>query len=132
MENGKLKMENGRRRARFALALALFFNFYFLILPSPQATAAVGDAVVNNSSVSDTSFLDIQPGSGVEWLVHHVFHEGAVEIYWYDGTNQFLIASPAGANYEFLGVRVTNSIRLRIKNVAGSTKRIGYDGVITK
>jgi len=118
------------RRKRLALTALLLFAS--LIFTSPQATAAVGDAVVNNSSVADTSFLDIQPGAGAEWLVHHVFHEGAVEIYWYDGTNQFLIASPTGANYEFVGVRVTNSIRLRIKNVAGSTKRIGYDGVITK
>ena len=106
--------------------------FYFLILPAPHASAAVGDAVVENQSVSNGSFLDIQPGSSIQWLVHHVFHEGDIEIYWYDGTNDILIGSSTGANYEFLNIRVTNSIRLRIKNVAGSTKRIGYDGVITK
>jgi len=93
---------------------------------------AVGDAVVNNSSVASAAFLDVQPGSGVEWMIHHIHHEDAVEIYWYDGTNQFLISTSAGANYESIGARVTNSIRLRVKNTSGSTKRIGYDGIQTK
>lgn len=104
----------------------------WLVLAPCSLHAAVGDAVVNNSSVNNGSFLDIQPGSGVEWLVHHVFHEAAVELYWYDGTNDILIGSPTGANWEQIQTRVSNSIRLRVKNVAGSTKRIGYSAVITK
>jgi hypothetical protein len=93
---------------------------------------AVGDAVVNNSSVATGAFLDIQPGAGIEWMIHHVHHEAAVELYWWDGTNQFLISSSSGANYENLNARVTNTIRLRIKNTDAATKRIGYDGVQTK
>ena len=93
---------------------------------------AVGDAVVNNSSVATTAFLDIQPGAGVEWIVHHIFHEAEVEIYWYDVSNDIKIAAPTGFNYEPMGVRVNNSTRLRVKNINGSTKRIGYDAVITK
>lgn len=92
----------------------------------------VGDAVVANSSVLTTAFLDIQPGSGVEWFIHQIFHEAEVEIYWYDGTNDILVASPTGANFEDIGTRVTNSIRLRVKNTNGSTKRIGYSAVVTK
>jgi len=93
---------------------------------------AVGDAVVNNSSVATTAFLAIQPGAGVEWLVHHIFHEAEVEIYWYDGSNDIKIAAPAGFNYETMQARVTDSIYLRVKNINGSTKRIGYNAVITK
>ena len=93
---------------------------------------AVGDAVANNSSVNNNSFLDIQPGAGVEWIVHHIYHEAGVEIYWYDGSNDILIGSPTGPNWELMQVRVNNSVRLRVKNVAGSTKRIGYDAVVTK
>jgi hypothetical protein len=115
---------SGLRSILFALALTLAC--------SNASFAAVGDAVVNNSSVATTAFLDIQPSAGAEWLVHHIFHEAEVEIYWYDGTNDILIAAPTGANYEFTGIRVTNSIRLRVKNINGSTKRIGYDAVVTK
>jgi hypothetical protein len=93
---------------------------------------AVGDAVVNNSSVATTAFLDIVPGAGVEWFVHQIMHEAEVEIYWYDGTNDILIATPTGANYENMQTRVTSSIRLRVKNVNAGTKRIGYSAVVTK
>lgn len=93
---------------------------------------AVGDAVVNLTSVATTAFVDIQPGAGVEWMIHHVFHEAEVEIYWYDGSNSLLFRGPSGGNDENLNARVTNSIRLRVKNTNGSTKLIGYDGVITK
>ncbi len=107
-------MENSRTRGRLTLAV-IFFTFAFLLLPCAPAGAAVGDAVVENQSVSNNSFLDIQPGSSIEWLVHNIFHEAAVEIYWYDGSNDILIGSPTGANWETMQARVTNSIRLRAR-----------------
>jgi len=93
---------------------------------------AVGDAVMALSSVSNNSFLDIQPGASVEWFVKKVFHESDVEIYLYDGSNSMLIASPTGGNYESLDTPSNNLVRLRVKNVAGSTKLIGYSAFVTK
>jgi hypothetical protein len=93
---------------------------------------AVGDAVVNNSSIAAAAFLDIQPGSGVEWWVHNIHHEANIEVSWYDGTNTITTEAYTGAGRRPMGVKVTNSIRLRIKNTDAATKRIGYDAVVTK
>jgi len=136
MKNSKFKITNppsspfvkGGKRGIFLCALLLA-----LCISPHLAIAAVGDAVVANSSVSASSTLDIQPGSGVEWLVHNIQHEDDVEIQWYDGTNVIASQRFLGAGKEPMGVRVTNSIRLRVKNLnTGSSKRIGYDGVVTK
>lgn len=93
---------------------------------------AVGDAVVDNSSVATTAFLDIQPGAGVEWFVHNIFHEADIEVSWYDGTNTITVEQYLSNGRRPMGVRVTNSIRLRVKNLDAGTKRIGYDAVVTK
>ncbi len=93
---------------------------------------AVGDAVVNNSSISTTAFLDIQPGAGVEWYVHNIHHEAEIEISWYDGTNTITTQAVLAADKTPVNARVTNSIRLRVKNTNAGTKRIGYDAVVTK
>lgn len=93
---------------------------------------AVGDAVVGDSSISNNSYLDIQPSLGAEWFIHSIFHADAVEIHWYDGSNDILVGSPTGPNWEAISARVTNDIYLRVKNIAGATMSIGYSGVVSK
>lgn len=102
-----------------------------LLLPA-ASWSAVGDAVVNNSSVATTAFLDIQPGASIEWFVHNVYHEADIEISWYDGTNTITVEKYLGAGKRAINARVTNSIRIRVKNLDAGTKRIGYDAVVTK
>jgi hypothetical protein len=94
---------------------------------------AVGDVVSDLQSIAAGSYLDIQPGSGAEWVIHNIYHESKVELYFYDGSNSLLFevdtAFGVFAWYEF---HCTNSRRLRVKNTDSSAKLIGYDGVVTK
>ena len=94
---------------------------------------AVGDVVSDNQSIGAGLYLDIQPGSGAEWVIHNIYHDSKVELYWYDGTNNLLFEVDTGfgvfAWYEF---HCTNSRRLRIKNTDSVSKLIGYDGVVSK
>lgn len=94
---------------------------------------AVGDATVGLSSIASASYLTIQPGAGVEWIIHNLYYPDAVEIYLSDGTNEikfdFDISAGGRLGYVF---HVTNTHYLRVKNVSGATMYIGYDGVVTK
>lgn len=94
---------------------------------------AAGDVVSGLSSISAASYLDIQPGAGVEWVIHNIYHEDMVELEFYDGTNSLIFDADTGlgvwAWYEF---HCTNTRRLRVKNTSTAAKLIGYDGVVTK
>ena len=95
---------------------------------------AVGDVVSGQSSIDAAAYLDIQPGAGVEWVIHNIYHEYDIELSQYDGTNTLVFDTEAGdgvyARYAF---HVTNSIRIRVKNTDASLARlIGYDGIVTK
>ena len=95
---------------------------------------AKADVHIALESIDAAGFLDTAPGAGREANIHNIFHEDEISIELYDGTNQCEfeanIAGPgAFAYYTF---HVTNSIRIRIKNEAGTAKLIGYSGVITK
>lgn len=94
---------------------------------------AIGDAINTLSSVATGSYLDIQPGAGVEWIIHNILvsSTAGIELYISDGTNEELVLSSTGGllDYHF---HATNSIYYRVKNVSGSTEYIGYDGIISK
>ena len=95
---------------------------------------AAGDVVNALSSVANGSYLDmITSGAGEETVVHNVLFGGAVEFYYYDGSNsiKFDAASSFGAK---LGCVFHNTYTkyYRIKNVSGGSIYIGFDGQITK
>jgi len=94
---------------------------------------AIGDAINTLSSVATDSYLDIQPGAGVEWIVHNVLvaETATIELYITDGTNEEKVISSTGGllDYHF---HTTNSIYYRVKNTSGSTEYIGFDGIISK
>lgn len=115
----------------------MFKGFFLalLVLFAGSAYGAVGDTVNGGGlvSVSSGAFLDVRPGVGVEWSVFNIHHEHDIEVSWYDGTNEIATARFIGAGKQSMNVRVTNSVRLRIKNLHGSaSKLIGFDGVQTK
>lgn len=94
---------------------------------------AVGDVVAAHSSVAASGYLDIQPGSGVEWVIHNLYYGAAMELYRTDGTNDVKIDSDSTAGCRMGAVfHVTNSYYLRLKNVSASSAYFGYDGVVTK
>ena len=90
----------------------------------------VGDTVVGlSASVADDGYMDIQPGSGIEWSIHNIFWADAVEIYWYDGTNTIKFDSDGGNGARLNTVlEVTNSKYIRVKNVSDAVQNIGYSG----
>lgn len=95
---------------------------------------AVGDTVtVIPTSVSAGSSLTIQPGSGVEWIVHNIYvpSSATIEIYRTDGSNPILVDGNTGG---YLGYwfHLTNTNYMTIKNTTGGAIYISYDGVISK
>lgn len=94
---------------------------------------AVGDVVNGLTSVATTAYLDIVPGAGVEWVIHNIYWGGAVECYFYDGTNEvkFDVDTMFGGRIGAV-FHCTSARRIRIKNVSAGSIFIGYDGIQTK
>jgi hypothetical protein len=94
---------------------------------------AVGSIVNNIVSVAASSFLDIQPPSGSEWVIHNIYHAFDVTVEYYDGTNELQFDTDTGAGvYGKFAFHCTNARRIRVKNNSASTAYlIGYDGVQT-
>ena len=94
---------------------------------------AAGDTYSGISSIANNAYLDIQPSSGVEAVIHDIYYAGAVEFHFYDGTNDITWDSDSTSGARLgLTCHVTNSVRVRVKNTSGSTMLIGYDGIQTK
>ena len=93
---------------------------------------AKGDVTSGLSSVADASSLTIQPASGIEWVVHNIYHGGSVTVEKTDGTNNVTLASPDsdGALSKYAW-HVTNSEYVVVTNTSGGSVIIGYDGVVT-
>lgn len=96
--------------------------------------SAVGDIVsAYSNDLADDGTLDIKPTGTVEWVIHNIYAEGEAELYWNNGTQSFLFATITGGGWYnglFSHVNATNYIT--VKNIAGSAKDFGYDGVITR
>lgn len=96
--------------------------------------AAKGDVFSAYSvDVADDGYLDILPAAGHEAVIHNIYWEDDVTIEWFDGTNSLVFRSETGAGgLAFYAFHVTNSIRIRVRNVGGEAHDIGYDGIYTK
>lgn len=98
---------------------------------------AAGDVVSALSSVDAGNYFDIQPSAGVEIVIHNITHQGAdAELYFYDGSNLILIdihaSGNVGAWWPNLHLHSNNTRYYRVKNISGSARLFGYDGVQTK
>lgn len=95
---------------------------------------AVGD--VTNAwgySIIDDGYLTIQPPSGEEWVIHNIYSEDSVDLYFTDGTDSILFDSELGAaTWSKQAFHVTNTHYIQVKNVSGYSTTIGYDGIVTK
>lgn len=95
---------------------------------------AIGDAVVvASTSVANNAYLTIQPGAGIEWVIHnvHVPNTAAIEMYMTDGTNDILTDKNTGGWLGYF-MHLTNAQYMKIKNVSGGSIYMKYDGIITK
>jgi hypothetical protein len=97
---------------------------------------AAGDAYIKApTSTASGSFLDLQPGAGVEVVIHDIYVAtgSAYEVYYSDATNNILYLSmPAGGGALNLQAHCTNSYYVRVKNVSGSTIYMAASGMTTK
>lgn len=94
---------------------------------------AVGDTFSGLSSVAAGAYLDIQPGAGVEAVIHNIYHASDVQLEQYDGSNSLIFDTDTGAGiYAKYAFHVTNTIRIRVKNTTAGSILIGYDGIVTK
>lgn len=94
---------------------------------------AAGDVVTGISSVAAGGTLDIKP-IGAEWVIHNIYYnQGTVEFYKTDGTNLLKFDSDTTQGARLGAVfHVTNAQWIQVKNTAGTSTLIGYDGVQTK
>lgn len=94
---------------------------------------AKGDTAGGLQSVNAEGVLTIQPGAGIEWIVHNVYHEDSVELYLVEGANELLFDSEtAKGSWSAFFFHLTNSHYLKVKNKAAAAKLIGYDGIVSK
>lgn len=95
---------------------------------------AAGDVFSGGpTSVAAAGFLTIQPAAGVEAVITNIYHDGPVELYFSDGTTDLKFDfDTAYGVFRNLGVQVTNSRYLKVKNTDTVARNIAYDGIQTK
>ena len=97
---------------------------------------AAGDAYIKApTSTANASYLDLQPGAGVEVVIHDIYVAtgSAYEVYYSDGTNNILYLSmPAGGGALNLQAHCSNTNYVRVKNTSGSTMYMAASGMTTK
>lgn len=95
---------------------------------------AAGDAyILAPATVTNGSYMDLQPSGSVEVVVHNIYvPEGtAIELYYYDGADTILHLSTNTSLYN-LQFHCTNGAYIRVKNVSGSSAIFAADGMTTK
>lgn len=94
---------------------------------------AVGDVFSAKASKAQNAYLDIQPASGQECVIHTIYHEAECELYLSDGATEFLFDSATtGGAMMGRSFHVTNTLYIRIKQTNAASKEVGYDGIVTK
>lgn len=79
---------------------------------------AIGDICNGLASVAASEYLSLQPSAGTEWVIHNISFGGAIEIYYYDGTNEIKCDAEADYGGRFGYVYHCNNAKYyRIKNV---------------
>ena len=94
---------------------------------------AVGDVyVVAPATVTDTSYMTLQPASTAEVVIHNVFApEGkAFTIHVYDGTDDILVSSHISSALN-LQLHATNGSYVRVQNNSGGSIIMAADGMYT-
>jgi hypothetical protein len=97
---------------------------------------AAGDAYIKApASVASAGFMDLQPGSGVEVVIHDIYVGNGVayEVYYSDGSNNILyLAMPGGGGALNLQAHCSNTNYVRVKNTSGGSVYMAASGMTTK
>lgn len=62
----------------------------------------VGEVVSSIQSIAAGSYLDIQPSTGAKWVIHNIYHDGDVQLEYYDGTFEYWSNGNNPADYLFI------------------------------
>lgn len=97
---------------------------------------AAGDAYIKApASVAAAGFMDLQPGAGVEVVIHDIYVPTGTsyEIYFSDGTNNILYLSMgSGGGALNLQAHCTNTNYVRVKNTSAAAALLAASGMTTK
>lgn len=96
---------------------------------------AAGAAVqVGPTSVAAAARLTVQPGAGVEWIIHNVYvpagiAAAGVDVELYDGTNTVVVYAGLTESLLSHSFHLTNGTYLRVLNNTGGAVLLAADGV---
>jgi hypothetical protein len=96
---------------------------------------AAGDAYQVGSSLitASTGFLNCQPGSSVEIVVHNIYCGAAAELQFWDGSNAIIIdTTAAGGGFLNQAFHCTNTKYIRVRNAGVANAYFAADGMVTK
>ena len=98
---------------------------------------AAGDIFqVGPTAFTTGSFFSIQPGVGVEWVIHNVYVEGGVgvEFGYFDGSDTSLFDTDSVDGTRFMvNWHASSGTYVRVQNVSTSTGTfVAADGIVTK
>jgi len=92
----------------------------------------VGNAVQGVNATAGNATYTIQPGVGVEWIIHNLYWSGACNIITTNGTTSVTFASPGGGgSMQNIQIHLTNTQYLQITDTSASTNNMAYDGIQT-
>jgi hypothetical protein len=92
-----------------------------------------GDTVASLSSVNAAASMTIRPGTGIEWIIHNIYHEAEVELYVVEGANELLFDdASAKGSWSAYFFHLTNTDYMKVKNTNAGAKLIRYDGIVSK
>lgn len=94
---------------------------------------AAGDVVtLAPTSVAAGAYLAIQPGVGIEWVLHNIYYSGQVTISKYDGVNDVTVDSDTSVGARLnLQLHASNAVYYRVHNTGSGSIFVSYDGVQT-
>lgn len=85
---------------------------------------------VGPTSVAAAGFFALRPAASTAVIVHNIYYGGAVELYYYDGTNSILFDADQTAGGR-VNVRhhCSNGVYVRVKNVGSGAIFVAADGL---
>lgn len=94
---------------------------------------AAGDVVSGISALSQYGYMTMQPGADVEWIIHNIYFDQDVKLFFYDGSNSLIFDYVKQLGHRPWRVfHLTNSRHIRIQAQKVGTTLVGYDGVVSK
>jgi uncharacterized protein (DUF2147 family) len=95
---------------------------------------AAGDAFIKGvTATAQNAYLNLQPDSGTECIIHNISHSTDATLEFYDGTTAVTVDVKTGAgSWMGMYLHCTNTKYYRVKNTNVASNNLCCDGVQTK